>query len=191
MDQGILLEAGTNELEILSFKLGSTPFAINVAKVREIIQPCKTIAIPYTPDAIAGSFKNRDEILTLINLGRYFGMEGDEVRQGQVEPAVLTCADLRILPQTHQVFRGQQEIPLTTKEFALLYHLMRHKGMVVTQSNIIEKVWDVNFDVFSDVLKVMISRLRKKLEAEGRVTLIEFLKPSAKQMGPSFAMLDP
>jgi two-component system, chemotaxis family, chemotaxis protein CheV len=83
MEQGILLEAGTNELEILSFKLGSTPFGINVAKVREIIQPCKTITIPYTPDAIAGSFKIRDKILTLINLGRYFGMEGDEVRQGR------------------------------------------------------------------------------------------------------------
>ena len=83
MEQGILLEAGTNELEILVFKLGTTPFGINVAKVREIVQPCKTIAIPYAPDAIAGSFKIRDEILTLINLGRYFDMEGDDVRQDQ------------------------------------------------------------------------------------------------------------
>jgi two-component system, chemotaxis family, chemotaxis protein CheV len=83
MEQGILLEAGTNELEMLVFKLGTTPFGINVAKVREIVQPCKTIAIPYAPDAIAGSFKIRDEILTLINLGRYFDMEGDDVRQDQ------------------------------------------------------------------------------------------------------------
>lgn len=83
MEQGILLEAGTNELEMLVFKLGTTPFGINVAKVREIIQPCKTIAIPYAPDAIAGSFKIRDEILTLVNLGRYFDMKGDDVRQDQ------------------------------------------------------------------------------------------------------------
>ncbi len=95
MEQSILLEAGTNELEILSFKLGSTPFAINVAKVREIIQPCKIIAIPYTPDAIAGSFKLRNEILTLINLGRYFDMEGDEVRQGHGMIVVVEFNNMR------------------------------------------------------------------------------------------------
>jgi two-component system, chemotaxis family, chemotaxis protein CheV len=95
MEQSILLEAGTNELEILSFKLGSTPFGINVAKVREIIQPCKTIAIPYTPDAIEGSIKIRDEILTLINLGRYFSMEGDQVRQGQGMIVVVEFNNIR------------------------------------------------------------------------------------------------
>ncbi len=83
MEQGILLEADTNELEILVFKLGNTPFGINVAKVREIIQPCKTIAIPYAPHSVEGSFKIRDKILTLVNLGRYFGMEGDQAGQDQ------------------------------------------------------------------------------------------------------------
>jgi len=83
MEQSILLEADTNELEILVFKLGTTPFGVNVAKVREIIKACKTIAIPYTPDAIEGSFKIRDDILSLINLGRHFNMEGEQVRQGQ------------------------------------------------------------------------------------------------------------
>ncbi len=105
MEQGILLEAGTNELEILVFRLGATPFGINVAKVREIIQPCKTIAIPYAPDAIAGSFKIRDEILTLINLGRYFDMEGDDARQDRGMIIVVEFNNIRCGVLVDQVDR--------------------------------------------------------------------------------------
>ena len=108
MEQGILLEAGTNELEILVFGLGTTPFGINVAKVREIIQPCKTVAIPYAPDAIAGSFKIRDEILTLINLGRYFDMEGDSVRQGQGMIIIVEFNNVRcgiLVDQVDRIYR--------------------------------------------------------------------------------------
>ena len=77
MGQSILLEAGTNELELLVFRLGQTPFGINVAKVREIIQPRTTIKIPYAPAGVEGSFKIREEVLTLINLGRYLNIESD------------------------------------------------------------------------------------------------------------------
>lgn len=108
MEQGILLEADTNELEILVFKLGSTPFGINVAKVREIIQPCKTIAIPYAPDAVEGSFKIRDNILTLVNLGRYFNMEGDQVREGQGMIIVVEFNNIRcgiLVDQVSRIYR--------------------------------------------------------------------------------------
>ena len=108
MEQGILLEADTNELEILVFTLGSTPFGINVAKVREIIQPCKTIAIPYAPDAVEGSFKIRDNILTLVNLGRYFNMEGEEVRQGQGMIIVVEFNSIRcgiLVDQVSRIYR--------------------------------------------------------------------------------------
>ena len=99
MEQGILLEAGTNELELLVFKLGETPLAVNVAKVREIIQPCQTITIPYSPPAVEGTIRVRDEILTLINLGRHFGMT-DETAESSgrmiiiVEFNAVRCAIL-------------------------------------------------------------------------------------------------
>lgn len=80
--QGILLEAGTNEMELLVFKLDQCRFGINVAKVREIVQRPKTIFIPHAPAAVEGSFKLRDCVLTLINLGRHFGMEGDNTQNG-------------------------------------------------------------------------------------------------------------
>ena len=79
MEHGILLEAGTNELELLTFKLGNTSFGINVAKVREIIQPGRTIVVPYMPHAVDGAIRVREEILTLVNLGRHFGMENQSL----------------------------------------------------------------------------------------------------------------
>lgn len=83
MAKGILLEAGTNEMELLVFRLDKVPFGINVAKVREIIQRTKTITIPHSPAAVEGSFRLRERVLTLVNLGSYFGMEGPKVREGQ------------------------------------------------------------------------------------------------------------
>ena len=71
----ILLEAGTNEMELLTFKLGNIPFGVNVAKVREIIQCPHLISVPHAPYSVEGSFKLRDKVLTLINLGKYFGVE--------------------------------------------------------------------------------------------------------------------
>ncbi len=75
MAEGILLEAGTNEMELLVFRLGNTPMGINVAKVREIVQcPDNIIKIPHAPFAVEGSFKLRDSIMSLVNLGQYFNM---------------------------------------------------------------------------------------------------------------------
>ena len=76
-EQGILLEAGTNEMELLVFRLGATPFGVNVAKVREIIQRVNTITIPYAPPSIEGSFKLREQVLSLVNLGSHFNMQGE------------------------------------------------------------------------------------------------------------------
>lgn len=83
MAKGILLEAGTNEMELLVFRIGDTPFGINVAKVREIIQRVPTIHIPYAPPAVEGSFRLREQVLTLVNLGKYFSMSGKETTEEQ------------------------------------------------------------------------------------------------------------
>ena len=85
-------------------------------------------------------------------------------RKDSVEDSVLECSDLTLDVRTHQVHWDQKEIVLTAKEFALLHHLLSNQEVVVTRSDIIEKVWDVNLDAFSDVVKVMISRVRKKLD---------------------------
>jgi two-component system chemotaxis response regulator CheV len=72
---GILLESGTNELELLVFRVGGIAYGINVAKVRELIRRVPTIAVPHVPRGVAGSFKLREEVLTLIDLPAYLEMD--------------------------------------------------------------------------------------------------------------------
>lgn len=84
MQNGILLESGTNELELLVFRVGETMFGINVAKVRELIQRVDVIKVPHAPPAVDGSFKLREEVLTLINLGRYLGIDESASDEGLV-----------------------------------------------------------------------------------------------------------
>lgn len=71
----ILLESGTNELEVLVFTLGKTVYGVNVAKVREVILPVKTVASPDQPDAVLGMFNLRNRIMPLVDLHRFLEVE--------------------------------------------------------------------------------------------------------------------
>ncbi|SHO50383.1 chemotaxis protein [Anaerocolumna xylanovorans] len=68
MESGVLLESGTNELEILEFKIGENFYGINVAKVREILPYQKPTPIPNAHPFIEGIFMPREDIITLVNL---------------------------------------------------------------------------------------------------------------------------
>lgn len=73
MDSGILLESGTNELEILEFKVGNNFYGINVAKVKEILPYKKPTPVPNAHNCIEGIFMPRDYIITIINLTKSLG----------------------------------------------------------------------------------------------------------------------
>lgn len=73
-----------------------------------------------------------------------------------VGPIVLDVA-------THQVHKGDEEIALTQKEFALLEYLLRHKGKVCRRRQLIENVWDIHFEYNTGVIDVYMNALRKKL----------------------------
>jgi two-component system chemotaxis response regulator CheV len=70
----ILLESGTNELEILEFVVGETSFGINVAKVVEILKYEKVTHVPSTHNAIEGIFKPRDIVITIVDLAKYMNL---------------------------------------------------------------------------------------------------------------------
>ena len=74
MDTGILLESGTNELEVLEFRIGANYYGINVAKVREILPYKEPTPIPNSHPCIEGIFMPRDEIITVVDLGTYLNM---------------------------------------------------------------------------------------------------------------------
>ncbi len=69
----ILTEVGTNELEVVEFAIEDRPYAINVAKVREIVRYQKPMPVPHAHPCMLGVFRNRDEVIPLVDLGRWIG----------------------------------------------------------------------------------------------------------------------
>ncbi|SFI32616.1 two-component system, chemotaxis family, response regulator CheV [Tindallia magadiensis] len=81
--KGILLESGTNELEIVEFRIGENYFGINVAKVKEIIPFTKPTSIPNSHPCIRGIFKPRDEVITAVDLPRYLNFPEEKSDQAR------------------------------------------------------------------------------------------------------------
>ena len=73
-------------------------------------------------------------------------------------------ADLALDPVSHTVTRAGKEIVLTGKEYALLEYLMRNTGRVLTETNIIDHVWDMQSEPFTNVVNVYIHYLRNKVD---------------------------
>lgn len=80
-NKGILLESGTNELEIVEFTIGENNFGINVAKVKEIVPYQSVTKVPNSHPCIKGIFKPRDTIITVVDLPKYLGMSESETEK--------------------------------------------------------------------------------------------------------------
>jgi heavy metal response regulator len=86
-------------------------------------------------------------------------------REKTVKTTKLKVADLVLNPATHEVYRGEKEIALSSKEYRLLDYMMRRPGMVCTRTMIGEHIWGYNFNDDSNVIDVYISYLRKKIDS--------------------------
>lgn len=69
--EGILLESGTNEIEIMKFRVLGEFYGINVAKVKEIMMTEKIKPMPHSHPSVEGFFKPREQLITVINLANY------------------------------------------------------------------------------------------------------------------------
>jgi DNA-binding response OmpR family regulator len=78
-------------------------------------------------------------------------------------PPVLECAGIRLDPNRREVFRDERQVHLAPKEFAVLEVLMRSAGTVVSAEQLLEKAWDENTDPFTNVVRVTVMTLRRKL----------------------------
>ena len=83
---------------------------------------------------------------------------------GAAEPTRLAVADLSLDLLTRKVHRGAQPIDLRPREFALLEYLMRNAGRVVSKTSILSHVWGYNFDPNTNVVDVLVSRLRDRID---------------------------
>jgi DNA-binding response OmpR family regulator len=97
-------------------------------------------------------------------------------RQTEVEPPLLKIDDLTLDPAKRVVYRGDEKIELTTKEFVLLDYFMRHPDRVLSRTMIGEHVWDYDFDPMTNVIDVYVNRLRKKIGSGRRSKLIRTVR---------------
>ncbi|MDD8025402.1 MAG: response regulator transcription factor [Acidobacteriota bacterium] len=97
-------------------------------------------------------------------------------RNREPQPPVLRAADLVLDPARRRVSRAGIGVPLTGKEYALLEYLMRNAGRIVSESMILEHVWDMNYEGTSNVVNVYINYLRKKIDDPHPVKLIQTVR---------------
>jgi DNA-binding response OmpR family regulator len=99
------------------------------------------------------------------------------IRRGApARPVILTAGDLVLDPARHLVTRAGVELDLTPREFGLLLFLMQHRGDVVTKTQILEGVWDANYDGEPNILEVYISYLRRKVDQPFGQPLIQTVR---------------
>jgi two-component system OmpR family response regulator len=79
-------------------------------------------------------------------------------------PAVLEVGDLRLDPGAHRVWRGEREVSLSPKEFALLELFMRRAGVALTRTQLLDGAWDLAFESRSNVVDVYVRYLRQKID---------------------------
>jgi two-component system copper resistance phosphate regulon response regulator CusR len=125
-------------------------------------------------DRILGLDAGADDYLTKpFDFGELLARLRAMLRRGErLLEDTIRVGDLEVDTRAQRVTRAGREVPLTTKEYALLEFLARHAGRVVGRAEISEHVWDDNFDPFSNAIEVYVNRLRRKLGEHGTTALI-------------------
>jgi len=93
-----------------------------------------------------------------------------------IESNLITCSDLVLNVLEREVRRGEQVIDLQPKEYALLVYLLRNKGRAVSKTMIMEQIWDLHFDPQTNVVDVLVCRLRNKIDKDYNQKLIHTIR---------------
>jgi two-component system OmpR family response regulator len=91
-------------------------------------------------------------------------------------PTVLVVGDLRLDPAAHRVWRGETELSLTPRQFAVLEFLMRHPDEVIPKRAILENVWDFGFDGDPNIVEVYVRQLRQRIDEPFGVRSLETVR---------------
>ena len=97
-------------------------------------------------------------------------------RPKELTPPLIQVADLRVDTGSRAVTRGARTIELTPKEYDVLVYLARHAGRVMSRTLITEYVWDYHFDPGTNIVDVVINRLRKKIDQGRESKLIHTIR---------------
>ena len=129
-------------------------------------------------DRVAGLDGGADDYLTKpFSFAELLARLRALVRRGQSErPSTIEVGDLRLDPATRQVWRGEAEIELSSREFALLDAFMRRPGYVLTRGQLLDQAWEYDFEHRSNVIEVYIRYLRRKIDVPFSVKSLETVR---------------
>ena len=129
-------------------------------------------------DRIAGLDGGADDYLTKpFSFAELLARLRALVRRGQSErPTIVEVGELRLDPAARQVWRGEREIELSAKEFALLEVFMRNPGHVLSRAFLLDQVWEYDYELRSNVIEVYIRYLRRKIDVPFDVTSLETVR---------------
>jgi DNA-binding response OmpR family regulator len=98
---------------------------------------------------------------------------------------VLTAGDLELDPAAHQVARDGEQIDLTAREFAVLEYLVRKTGQVVTRTELLDHVWDQNYEGSTNIVDVYVGYIRRKVEEPFGRPLIRTVRGAGYVVDPT------
>ena len=129
-------------------------------------------------DRVRGLDGGADDYLTKpFSLAELLARLRALARRGPHErPTVLEAGELRLDPATREVWRGDQRIDLSAREFALLETFMRRPGLVLTQLQLLESAWDLGYEQRSNVVEVYVRYLREKIDRPFGVRSLETVR---------------
>ena len=152
-----LMLPGLSGLEVLE--------GIRLAKPR--LPVVALTALDDTRSKVAGLDAGADDYLTKpFSLEELTARIRARLRARETDTGALKAGPLTVDPVAHRAVLGGREIPLSARELALLAAFIRHNGQVLSRSQLLDMVWDLNFDPGSNVVEVYVAALRRKLGPE-------------------------
>jgi two-component system copper resistance phosphate regulon response regulator CusR len=165
-----LINQQTYDIAVLDLML---PYVDGVALLKLLRQqPQKTLAIALTArgsleDIVTGLDEGFDDYLPKpFSYAELAARLRALLRRNSNGKPILQAAHLEVNPASMQVQRAHTEVKLTAKEYQVLEYLLRHQNSFVPTSELLEKVWDSNYDGLSNTVAVHIKNLKLKLEKQ-------------------------
>jgi len=169
------LEIATQEtfdvimLDVIMPKMNGIELCAKLKNEHHLTTPILMLtALGTTEDVVTGLNSGADDYLSkpfkFVELLARLNALHRRKKRDVLQDEVLKVDDLQMNVNTKEVTRGSAEISLTAREFKLLEFLLKNKNKVVSRTSILENVWEVNFDLGTNVIDVYMNYLRKKIE---------------------------